>query len=126
MTPEALGALADEYASVQAQRLAADKVAAELKAKEEQLHAAILSELREQQLTAIGGKNVLVRVSQSLVPVVTDWDDFYKHILVTKDFSLLERRVSKAACKERWEDSAEVPGVSKYTVYRLSKSQVKG
>jgi hypothetical protein len=46
-------------------------------------------------------------------------------VLESKDLSLLERRVSKSAVKERWELEVEVPGITRMPVFKLNKSQVK-
>ena len=57
--------------------------------------------------------------------MVKDWAAVYAHIVETKDFSLLEKRIGKAACKERWEQGVDVPGVEKFPVYKLHESEVK-
>jgi hypothetical protein len=59
------------------------------------------------------------------VPTVQDWQKLWDHIVETRDFSLLEKRVGKAAVKEHWSADEEVPGVIKFPVYKLSKSEVK-
>lgn len=125
---DALAKMADEYWRALQERLAADKEAAKLKGYESRLQATLLQQMRMQGMTSIGGK--LVRLSLNnepdYVPVVEDWEKFYAHILSSKDFSLLEKRVGKAAVKERWDSDVQVPGVGKLPVYKLSKSQVKG
>lgn len=123
-----LAELADQYWLAYQQRLAADKVAAELKTKENQLSAKLTEEMLNQKLTSIGGKllKVSLPTEPEYVPAVTDWNEFYEFVMSSKDLSLLERRVSKAAIKERWASDISVPGISKFPVYKLSKSQVKG
>lgn len=123
-----LAELADQYWLVYQERLAADKVAAELKTRENQLSAKLTEEMLNQKLTSIGGKllKVSLPTEPDYVPAVNDWNEFYTFVMSSKDLSLLERRVSKAAIKERWAADISVPGISKFPVYKLSKSQVKG
>jgi hypothetical protein len=123
-----LAKMADEYWVTYQDRLKADKVAAELKAQESRLSAALITQMRQQEMSSVGGQ--LVRLSINTVPdyqpIVVDWQEFYEYILSTKDFSLLEKRIGKAAVKERWAADVKVPGTDRLPVYKLSKSQVKG
>lgn len=122
-----LADVADIFFATYKERLAADKAAAALKADEVNATRVLLEQMQRQGLTAIGGKRV--RLGMDPVPDnqphVTDWPKFYAYILKTKDFSLLERRPGKAAVKERWEDGKVVPGVEKFPVFKLTKSEVK-
>lgn len=119
-----LGEVADYYWRVKEERLKADKVSAALKEKETQAHELIVNQLRQQEIAAIGGSTVILEVKEDYKPHVTDWSKFYATILATQDFSLLERRPSVSACKERWELNEAVPGVEKFPVYKLSKRKV--
>lgn len=121
-----LAQLADHYWSTREKRLAADKVAKDLKDEESRTEATLIKEMREQQLTAIGGKRVRLAIptEPEYVPAVKDWDAFYRHVLQTADFSLLHKRVGTTACKERWDAGEQIPGVERYAVYKLSKSGV--
>lgn len=126
MTATDLAQLADHYWTTRAKRLDADKVAKDLKDEESRTEATLIKEMREQQLTAIGGKLVRLAIPTvpEYVPAVKDWDVLYKHILESGDFSLLHKRVGNTACKERWDAGEEVPGIEKFPVYKLSKSGV--
>lgn len=126
LTASELGELADLYDAARTARLAADKVAATHKADESAAEAMLIEQMRTQEVSACGGSKLVVRIgSPDMVPAVKDWDKFYAHILKTKDFSLLERRPGKAACRERWEDGKQIPGVEQFPVYKLSRSEVK-
>jgi hypothetical protein len=48
----------------------------------------------------------------------------HAHVLATGDFSVLQRRLSEGAIKERWHADEEVPGVIKFPVWKLSKQGV--
>lgn len=126
LTATELAQLADHYWTTREKRLAADRVAKDLKDEESRTEATLLKEMREQQLTAIGGKLVRLAIPTvpDYVPAVQDWAALYKHIQATGDFSLLQKRVGTTACKERWEANETIPGVEKFPVYKLSKSGV--
>lgn len=123
-----LGQLADVYHDLRTRRLAADKVAAGLKADETAAEQLLINEMQLQKITAVGGSTL--RVSLNLnepdyVPHVKDWDKFYEYIKQNNAFELLERRPGKAACRERWDDGKQVPGVEKFPVFKLSRNEVK-
>lgn len=120
-----LGQAADEWWAVKQARLEADKVSANLKARENLLQAAIIEQCRLQEISGVGGKTIRVGLEKDDQPTVKDWPKFYEYILQTKDFSLLEKRPGKAAVKERWEDGVQVPGVEAFPVYKLSKQGVR-
>lgn len=121
-----LGELADIYHTVRADRLAADKVAGTLKSNESSAEALLIEQMRSQEITACGGQRLRVALgAPDMVPAVKDWDKYYAYILETGDFSLLERRPGKAACRERWDDGQQIPGVEQFPVYKLSRNEVK-
>jgi len=121
-----LGELADIYHRVRADRLAADKAAGILKAHEYSAEALLIAQMLSQEITACGGQRLRVALAApDMVPAVKDWDKYYAYILETGDFSLLERRPGKAACRERWDDGQQIPGVEQFPVYKLSRNEVK-
>lgn len=126
LTAKELAMVADLWFDKYNARLDADKTAAKLKAVEQMAYALLIEQMRFQELTAIGGKKVRVSMDPNpdYQPHVKDWAAFYKYILMTEDFSLLERRPGRAAIKERWEDDKAVPGVEKFPVYKLSRNKV--
>ena len=127
MTPTELAAMADLFWETRIKRLAADKEAAALKTEESRLEAKLTEEMRANGLTAIGGKRVRLSIptEPEFIPTVENWEKLWNHIVATRDFSFLEKRVGKAAVKERWADDQDVPGVIKFPVFKLSKSEVK-
>jgi hypothetical protein len=129
LTAKELALLADTWFATMQDRLAADKKAAALKSTETLCQTILIAQLRAQELTAIGGSLVRVSIDSEpeYQPHVKDWNEFYKFILQTQDFSLLERRPGKAACRERWavDGDSAVPGVEKFPVYKLRRNEVK-
>jgi hypothetical protein len=122
-----LAKVADEYWTAYQARLAADRVAKGLKETESKLSAQLMSEMLNQSMTAIGGHLVQLSLTKSDEPTlnVKEYEAFVEYVLKTKDLSLLERRINKAAVKERWAAGVQVPGVHSFPVYKLSKHEVK-
>lgn len=121
-----LGNIADAYFQTREKRLALDKESDALKKDEAFYQQLLIDQLKLQDITAIGGKLISVKLAPlKNKPHVTDWPEFYKYILKTKDFSLLQRRPGEAAIAERWDDGKVVPGVEKFPVATLSVSKVK-
>lgn len=127
LTTKELGKRADAYATLKAQRLAADKVAAALKAEESKAKAFLMETMLAQEITAIGGSVIRLELDSEAVqePVVEDWTKLYKYIQKTGDFSLLEKRIGKAAVKEQWENGKKLPGVGSFPVWKLHEHAVK-
>ena len=127
MSPSELSELCDAYWRTYQERLASDREAKELKSRETKLEAQLLQIMRKEELSAVGGN--LVRLwmdpKPEYVPTIGDYPVFSAFVLESKDLSLLERRVSKSAVKERWELEVEVPGITRMPVFKLHKSQVK-
>lgn len=121
-----MGTLADLFWQVKNQRLAADKEAKALKSQEDAAEAKLIEQMLRQKVTATGGKDVILTLpSPKEEPVVQDWQEFWKFIKSQDDMSLFERRPGRAAIKERWLNGEDIPGVSKFPVYKLSKQGVK-
>lgn len=126
LSAQELGALADEFWATKTKRLAADKVAKELKTAESVLEARLIEQMLRAQISSIGGKTVVLGLpTPTQEPVVTDWAEFWQFIKDQDDISLFEKRPGRAAIKERWESGETIPGVGKFPVYKLSKSGVK-
>jgi hypothetical protein len=122
----AMGRLADAFKRIEAERLAADKVAAQLKVNEVLVKKALVDSMRAANISAIGGALYSVTLRSNDKPTVTDWKKFYAYIKKNGAFELLERRVSSSAVEERWQDVKEVPGVGKFPVDKLSFTKLKG
>lgn len=121
-----LGTLADAFWSTKTERLSADKVSKALKTDESALEAKLIAEMLRQEITAAGGKSIILTMpTPTQEPVVTDWPAFWQFIKQQDDMSLFEKRPGRAAIKERWENGESIPGIGKFPVYKLSKQGVK-
>jgi hypothetical protein len=126
-TPQQLGALADEYKKVRDERLAADKLVKALAAQEQEMYAMLVQQMRMQEITSVGGKaaTVSIPVEPDYVPTVSDWSAYWQYAKENNAPEMFERRPGKLACKERWAAGVEIPGVSKFPVYKLTIKGVR-
>lgn len=123
--PESMAACADLLYVRREQRLAADKVADELKKEEVSLENWIIDHLPKSDATGVAGHIARVQVLNKTVPRVVDWPALYKYISKNKAWELLQRRVGEGAVKERWEAGKEVPGVEHYSFPKVSIHKVE-
>lgn len=121
--PKSLGACADLYKQKKDERLAADKVAAALKAEESAIKQHIIDHL-DKDSSGVAGQLVRVAVTVDAVPQIEDWDKAVAWISKSKRFDLLQRRLSVAAVKELWDDGKEVPGIGCFMKVDLSMNKL--
>lgn len=120
--PQKIDDLRKQRDKIREERNKLSELETAFKAAEEQ----ILTELREQGATKLSGKLATASVSESEVPSVEDWDDFYKFIRRNNAFYLLQRRPNAAPYRELMEQrrGKKIPGVNTVTTYRLNLTAI--
>ena len=85
------------------------------------------------EATGVQGGHSRVQVTQQVVPVFPGDDAgkgreaFLKHVLKTKQFDLLKADIiARDAVRERWDNKAQVPGVTKFIAKRVSCTKLNG
>jgi hypothetical protein len=121
---ENLPKLADEYYKIREDRLAADKAAASLKAKENELFTAITYVMSEHDMSSVGGKVAILKRSVEEKPIAQDWDEIYRYIRENDAFDILHKRLGVGALRLRKDDDIDVPGVGwmEYDKITISKA----
>jgi hypothetical protein len=76
--------------------------------------------------SGVQGLKSRVQVTESIIPVVKDWEKFYAHIKKKGEFELLNRAVNRAAVQERWDAKKQVPGVDKFHAKKVSVTKLSG
>jgi len=109
--PKSLAQCADMLYETRQNRLAMQKEVDEMEKREGILREHLIENLPVSDATGISGKLAHAKIEKKDVPVVNDWPKLYKHILATKSFDLLQKRLSKEAVDARWEKKKPVPGV---------------
>lgn len=122
--PKTMGACADHLYGLRAKRSAAQKVVDAIEAEEKALREHIIQTLPKSEASGISGKVANVKVVNRVVAQVKNWDQFYNHVLKTKSFDLLQRRVSETAVAERWDAKKKVPGVERFEFPVVSVTKV--
>lgn len=122
--PKTLGACADKLFELRNKRLAGQTLVDEVEAEEKALKVHIIDNLPKSEASGVAGKLARVTVVSREIPQVKDWDKFYKYVKKTGYFDLLQRRLTDAAIKERWECGEEVPGVEHFKVTSVSINKV--
>lgn len=122
--PKALGACADKLFELRNKRLAEQKKVDEIAAEESALKNHIIENLPKSEASGVAGKLARVTVVTRQVPQVKDWDAFYKYVKKTGSFDLMQKRLTDAAIKERWEAGKEVPGVEHFNAVSVSINKV--
>lgn len=122
--PKTLGACADRLYAIKAEVNALNKQIDQLKAEASSINDHLINVLPKDDARGIFGKVARAVITTKQVASVKDWEAFYKHILKTKDFSLMQRRVADTAVRERWDGGERVPGVEPFTVKIVSLNKV--
>ena len=82
-----------------------------LRLRRNDLESAIIGKMEEQGLDQIANDVCTISKKLEIVPTVEDWDILHKHILNTKQFELLQKRMSATAYRELLQMNMPVPGV---------------
>ncbi len=119
-TREQINAAVTEWREQREKRLAAEKVAAKLKEREDQLKEFLIAAMLEQKYegTTVGGRNTGLRTTE--VPICEDRAAFDQYVLDNRDLSLLQFRLATTAINERIEAGITLPGIAfidKYDLY---------
>lgn len=120
-----LGELADRLEVARAKRLAADKIAANLKSEESKLKYALISEMEVNHLSSVGGDScVITRITKKRA-TAGNWAELHEYIRENDAFDLLHRRLTDSAILLRLDDGIEIPGVNimEYSHITYSKAR---
>lgn len=130
--PKSMGACADLLHAKRTARLAADKVAAALKAEEQTIIEHIIDNL-DKESTGAAGKTHRVQVVKEDIPQL-DTDnvmDFFAWMSKNKAYDCVQRRLSKDAIMARieYDKNGKVkkmpPGVKMFTALKVSLTKVR-
>lgn len=119
--PKSMGACADLLFTLREKRLAADKVAAALKAEEQALINHIIDNLDKESSGAIG-KHHKVRVVSKQKPQIADFEALWAWAKKNNRADVFQRRLSEQAIMDTLANPRvkEVPGVKLFNVVTVS------
>ena len=99
---------------------AANALVKDLKQEQDELDRLLMWKMDRSGVTRVGNDAASVSIGTDVVPDVTDWEAVYEHILATKDFSLIQRRVSSTAYREILNMRDGVPGLAPREIRRIN------
>ena len=92
----------------------------DLKTAQDEIDLALLKKMDAEGLSRTANGDYSVSINEDTVPEVEDWDALYNHVISTRDFSLILRRVSSTAYKELLKLGEGVPGLSPRTIRKIN------
>ena len=120
-----LNELVDEYISKRLERLEAARTVSILEEKEQAAKQAVITQMQEEKSTVFGASLGTVTLQTKVKPAAVDWVKVWQYIYDNDASDLMQRRLTEAAVKLRWEDGIEIPGVDRFTVYDLSVGKAR-
>ena len=120
MKPEELSMKVDSFKAISDRRLAMQKDVDALYEHEKTLREELVLLLRQERITAIGGKTATASLVEKELPICEDWGAFWAYARDHDAPELLHRRISEKAVKERQDHGEIVPGIGTLVQYNLS------
>lgn len=108
------GALIDRMHNLREEKRKLEAQVSVIKTEYDALEIQLIETLDKLGTTIADGKFASVKIKESVVPQVEDWDKFYGYIQKNKYWHLLERRPSAVACRELFESKGSIPGVEPF------------
>lgn len=115
-----LGAASDLIWALREKKRLLDKDVKSLEADIAALTLTIFDLLDAQDSRKAEGKKAAISVNYVEVGNVTDWDALWPWIAKTKNFHLIQKRVSDPGLREQWALGKKTPGVEPFTKRSLS------
>lgn len=124
--PKTVGGKIDNLVELNAKRLDLEQQVKAIVSEYNLITDALMEQMEKENMgTTASSSTGSVRISDSVVPTVKDWDSFYAFIYKNKYFHLLERRPSVTGCRELFETKGAVPGVEPFVKLKLVLSPAK-
>ena len=118
--PGTLGECIDKLYKLRAQRLEQEREIKERKRTETAYKDYIVAQLRAASLEGGRGEGANASITTDDVPTAKNWDDIWAYIDENDAHDMVQRRLSSAAVKARWDAGEEIPGIEHFTVTDLS------
>jgi hypothetical protein len=118
--PKKFGECADRLYRLREEKSALNKKVENLDEERKAIETYLINNLSKQDQTGAVGHVAQAVIVPKVAPSCKNWPLFYKHILKTKDFSLLGRRLADSAIKEQWENGKKIPGVEAFNYKSVS------
>lgn len=118
--PKSLGACIDKLYVLRAKRLAAQKKIDAMSAIEQAYENHILQTFTKTDLAGAKGKMATAGVKTQTVYSIKSWEDFTTYVAKTGQWDLMRKQAGATACRERFEQGEEIPGIEPIAKISLS------
>jgi hypothetical protein len=122
--PRSIGRTADLYNDVRQLRLAMEKEAEKVKARETELREYIIANLSKSDDTGAAGLRYRAQIVSKDVPRAMDWAKVHAFIRDNDRFDLLQKRLGEKAVMDMWEQGEAIPGVEVVKVPDVSITKI--
>lgn len=122
--PTTLGACVDKMYKIRSKRIGIEHKVDALRAEQKALEEHIINSFSKDKIDGARGKLASASIVRKTVPHVEDWVAVFDYVKKNDAYDLFERRLSKAAYRDRLESGEAVPGVKAFELMELSLHKV--
>lgn len=115
-----IGDMIDALTQLRADKAASEEVTKGIEAKIAALHTDLFALMDKQGVTRAAGKVASISITESIEANVDNWDVLWPWLAKTKNFQLVQRRISGPAFREIMEIKGAVPGTTPVKVRKLN------
>ena len=116
-----LDELIDKWVALKGQREKLSKQDAEIGRQIAALQADIMQTMAQIGTTkAASPAGHSVSMNKVTEPAIADWPAFYEYVAETRQFELLQKRLSAPAIRDRWDQGEAIPGVTSAEIFTIS------
>jgi len=116
MNTEELMQLVTRFNNVRDERLDLQRKRDKRYESEIELKLMLVAAIKESGLQKVANVKLVLKIK----PVAKDWEAIRKYIIEHDAWDLMQRRLGDLACRERWDDGIDLPGIDKFPVDDLS------
>ena len=118
--PLTIGAATDKMWKLREEKRALEAQIKVIETSMKELEGTVFGLLDAQDTRKAEGKSASVSITESVVANVENWDALWPWISKTKNFHLIQKRVSDPGMRELWALGKVVPGVQPFTKRTLA------
>lgn len=115
-----IGGLIDQMSALREERRKLDAQSAELQKVSDVLETQLIELMDAEGTTKSTGHVASASIAETVEFNTQDWDSFMAYVAKTKQFHLVQRRVSAPSVRELFESKGKVPGLEPYTKRKIS------
>lgn len=115
-----IGGLIDQMSALREERRRLDAQSAELQKASDVLETQLIALMDAEGTTKSTGHVASASIAETVEFNTQDWDSFMAYVAKTKQFHLVQRRVSAPSVRELFESKDKVPGLEPYTKRKIS------